>query len=79
MMDNKEIFNKLLYCKYFPEEDLSKAQNILKQVLEEMFDHYEKSNKTMKNCLKLDTLGTLVLKFFYFRICFLMMTELNKK
>ena len=47
-MDNKEIFNKLLYCKYFPEEDLSKAQNILKQALNEIFDHYENSNKTMK-------------------------------
>ena len=48
MMDNKEIFNKLLYCKDFPEEDLSKAQNILKQALNEIFDHYENSNKTMK-------------------------------
>ena len=47
-MDNKEIFNKLLYCRCFPEKDLSISDNILKQTLEEIFDHYQNSNKTMK-------------------------------
>ena len=47
-MDNKQIFNKLLHCMCFPEKDLSNADNVLKQTLEELFDYYQNSNKTMK-------------------------------
>lgn len=46
-MDDKAIFNQLLHCMFFPEEDLSKAQNILKETLNETFDQCKNSNKTM--------------------------------
>lgn len=46
-MDNKEVFNQLINCICLPEEELSNGQNLLKETLNEIFDQYKNSNKTM--------------------------------
>ena len=46
-MEGKDIFNKLIKVLSTPEDDLIKEDHLLSDTLQEIFDFYEQSSKTM--------------------------------
>ena len=46
-MKGKDIFNKLIKILSTPEDDLIREDHLLRDTLQEIFDFYEKSSKTM--------------------------------